>query len=102
MNSRAGWSHCSTATLIVLISLIVWRGNSATLVWTNISGGNWTDATSWDPAGVPGLGDIAKITTSGNYTVTLNQNVSMLGVIVGNQIAGVQNFVVGPGVTLTA
>ena len=90
------------ATFIPLISLIAWTGHSTTLVWTNISGGNWTDAASWNPAGVPGLGDIAKITTSGNYTVTLNQNVSMLGVIVGNQISGVQNFVVGPGVTLSA
>ena len=60
----------SRASLILLVSGLLWNGKSATLVWINPAGGNWSNAADWDPVGVPGAGDIAKITTAGDYTVT--------------------------------
>ena len=86
-------------------ALVVWTGNSATLVWTNVAGGNWSDPAGWDPVGVPGPVDIAKITTSGNYTVIDDLPTTMVGaIIVGNALpaTGVQQFLVPAGVTLTA
>ena len=96
--------YCARAPLIMLLSGLLWTGNPATLVWINPAGGNWSDAANWDPVGVPGPGDIAKITTAGNYTVTDDLPTTMVGaIIVGNALpaTGVQGFLVPAGVTLT-
>ena len=89
---------------MMLFSGLVWTGNSGTLVWTNTAGGNWSNSGNWDPPGVPGPGDIAKITTTGTYTVTDDQNTTVAGIIIGNALplGGVQQFFVPAGVTLTA
>jgi hypothetical protein len=86
----------------MLLSALVWTENAATLVWTNTAGGNWSNPAGWDPAGVPSPTGIAKITTSGNYTVTDDQDTTVAAIIVGSEVSGVQQVLVPAGVTLTA
>jgi hypothetical protein len=45
-------------------------GAAATLVWTNMAGGDWSTAVNWSPNQVPGPMDEAAITNTGTYTVT--------------------------------
>ena len=46
--------------------------HSATITWTNTSGGNWSVAANWSPNQVPTNTDNVLITTPGTYTVTLD------------------------------
>jgi len=69
------------AGLTVLISTS--SGQAKTIAWNNTSGGNWSDNTSWKPKEVPGPSDIAVITKSGNYTVTLDVGASVGELILG-------------------
>ena len=104
MQPRSISGCCFRAPLITLLCALVWTGNATTLIWMNPAGGNWTDSASWDPVGVPGPGDIAEITTAGNYTVTNDLPTTLVGaIIVGNALpaTGVQGFLVSAGVTLT-
>ncbi len=66
------------AVLFVAISL-----HAATITWTNTAGGNWSDATSWSPNQVPGSSDDAVITADGSYTVTLDVNPTVAGLVLG-------------------
>ena len=56
-----------TLLLPALLSLLATgqMAYSATLVWTNTLGGNWSVAANWNPNQVPGSADTAQITTSG-------------------------------------
>lgn len=104
MKPRSRFNCSLRQSLVMLLSSLVWTGNSITLIWTNPSGGNWSDSASWNPVGVPGPGDIAEITTAGNYTVTNDVPATLMGaIIVGNALpaTGVQGFLVQAGVTLT-
>ena len=40
--------------------------------WLNTAGGDWTTAADWSSGMVPGSGDVACITTAGNYTVDIS------------------------------
>jgi hypothetical protein len=46
------------------------------LSWTTATSGNWDDTTKWLPSQVPDTGDNAFITTSGSYTVTVDDTFS--------------------------
>ena len=48
----------------------------ANLTWTTATSGNWDDTTKWLPSGLPDTGDDAFITTSGSYTVTVDDTFS--------------------------
>ena len=72
--------------------------HSATITWTNTSGGNWSVAANWSPNQVPTNTDNVLITTPGTYTVTLdvvnsgigtNANTLTLG---AGGSSGVQSF----------
>jgi hypothetical protein len=39
---------------------------AATYTWTSINSGNWRVPGNWSPNGVPGGGDSAAVTTTGN------------------------------------
>jgi hypothetical protein len=41
---------------------------SATITWTNTSGGNWSVANNWSPNQVPTNADVVLITTPGTCT----------------------------------
>ncbi|HEY4415716.1 MAG TPA: hypothetical protein VGO57_08495 [Verrucomicrobiae bacterium] len=86
------------------------NARAATINWTNAVSGNWSTAANWSPNQVPGTIDIAIITNTGSYTVSLNTSATVAGFILGAS-SGVttqafsmngQNLVLnGPG-TVTA
>jgi hypothetical protein len=76
-------------------------GFAATMMWTNVNGGNWSDAINWSPNQVPGAGDSATIAASGSYIVTVDQDTTVLKFTLGNTNDGLQNLQVAGGVTLT-
>src|ERR1700722_12278339 len=51
--------------------------SAATITWTNLAGGNWSNPSNWDLGTVPGASDTANITLAGTYTVTLDANVTV-------------------------
>lgn len=55
-------------TLLAASSLV----HSATITWTNTSGGNWSATNNWSPHRLPATNDVVLITTPGTYTVTLD------------------------------
>ncbi len=92
-----------TLLLPVLLSLLATGriAYSATIVWTNTLGGNWSVAANWNPNLVPGSADTAQITTSGNYTVTNDQNSTVTSFTVGGS-TGLQTLQVANGTVLTS
>jgi hypothetical protein len=56
---------------------------AATIVWTNLAGGNWNVAANWLPNLVPGSNDVAVITNAGTYTVALNASATIAGFVLG-------------------
>jgi len=46
-------------------------GHTGTLEWANANGGNWGDATNWDPVQVPGQGDESRFRLVASYDVTV-------------------------------
>ena len=67
----SGASGGATATQTV--SNFFFNGAAGvTFHWTNSSGGDWTDAGSWDLGAVPQASDHAIIDALGNYAVTTN------------------------------
>ena len=85
-------------SLCVWVAMVLAHGD--TIVWTNSNGGNWSSATNWSPGRVPGAADTAVITTSGNYTVTMDTNASVSGFILGAADGATQKFLVN-GQTLS-
>ena len=61
--------------------------SSCTDNWTNTAGGNWTTAADWSTGSVPSGFDIACVIASGTYTVMVNNNETVGGVIVGSTLA---------------
>ena len=68
--------------------------HSATVIWTNTSGGSWTVAANWSPNQVPTNTDIVRITTPGTYKITLNTNSTVASLVLGagGGAAGVQTL----------
>ena len=69
--------------VILLLGFQRFAATAATLVWTNLAGGNWNAAANWSPNLVPVAGDSAVITNSGTYAVTLNASPVLAGLTVG-------------------
>ncbi len=71
--------------LVVLLAGLHLGGSvqAAQIVWTNTSGGYWNVAANWSPNQVPGTNDTAWITYNGTYTVTLNTNIALNGLLLG-------------------
>lgn len=70
------------------------------ITWTNSSDGYWNTAGNWSPNRVPTTNDIAMITNSGAYTVTLNADPTIAGLTVGSGNTGAQTLATA-GNTLT-
>ena len=67
-----------------LLSLVLsLAAHAATKTWNNASGGSWTNASNWTPAGAPGNGDTANLTLAGTYTVSLDGNATLAALTVG-------------------
>lgn len=87
-------------TSILIIPLVAALNARADLInWTNTAGGNWNVAANWSPSQVPSTNDTALITNAGNYTVTLNTDPTIAGLILGG-ISGTQTLATS-GNTLT-
>lgn len=81
--------------------LFAWLSSSFsfanTFTWTNTSGGNWSVAANWSPAGgPPGAADTALITNNGTYGVT-NSGVASVSVLTLGGAAGTQTFLQSSG-----
>ncbi len=59
---------------LALATAFAWApgARAATIHWNEPAGGRWHDAVNWLPQAVPGVGDDARITLDGTYTVTLD------------------------------
>jgi len=53
--------------------------------WITSDSGNWQDPANWSGGTVPGDGDVAVISVSGSYTVTLTGDVTIQGIVLGNE-----------------
>ena len=87
---------------IALLLLLVIGNNvadSATITWTNTSGGNWSFAANWSPNQAPGSSDNALIITNGSYTVTLDTSPTVGSLTLGGA-SGTQTLT-NAGNTLT-
>ncbi len=75
----------------------------ATITWAPGNSGNWSNPTNWNPNQVPGPSDVAIITASGDYTVTLDTNTSVGGLVLGaGNISTEQTFLLnGKSFSLT-
>jgi hypothetical protein len=80
MNTRGIISLAATALIIAVAAT---SAHAANIVWTNTAGGNWSDTNSWDPNQMPGSGDVAVITNDGTYSVTLDVNPTIDGLVLG-------------------
>src|SRR5262245_33375625 len=72
-------NRCPLGTILIsffALTLAVPAG-AANIVWKAAVSGNWSTASNWNPAQVPGPSDVALITLSGTYTVTISSNVSV-------------------------
>ncbi len=69
------------ALLLTLTAVV--ESQADLLTWTNTSNGNWNVPLNWSPHQVPSTNDIAVITNAGTYTVTLNVNPTLAGLVIG-------------------
>jgi len=64
--------------LLTLLSMTLSTPASATnIAWKTAVNGSWHTASNWLPAQVPGPSDVAIISLTGNYTVSINSNASV-------------------------
>jgi hypothetical protein len=82
-----------------LIMIAAIASHADVIHWTNTSGGNWSVAANWNPNQVPSTNDTALITNAGSYTVTLNVDPTVAGLLLGGS-SGPQTLAVA-GRTLT-
>ncbi len=68
---------------LLLALLVPAAARAATISWNNASGGNWTTASNWSPAVVPGAGDDVLITLAGTYSVTSASTVTVQSITIG-------------------
>jgi hypothetical protein len=68
---------------LILPLLTACVAHAEILNWTNLSGGNWNTPANWSPNQVPSAEDTAVITNAGVYTVTLNANPTLAGLVLG-------------------
>ncbi len=75
----------------------VLSSQAATIIWTNIGGGNWNNVLNWSPNFVPSMEDDAFITNSGIYDVSIDTNITVNSLILGGS-SGTQTLHTGTSV----
>ena len=83
VKARNTKSHVLRTVPAAALFVVTFSAQAAVMNWTNTSGGNWNVAANWLPNQVPSTNDIAVITNAGIYTVTLNVNPTIAGLILG-------------------
>ncbi|MEJ0091452.1 MAG: hypothetical protein WDM80_17115, partial [Limisphaerales bacterium] len=74
---------------------------AATIVWTNTTSGSFGIAANWSPNAVPGSVDVAIITNTGTYKVTLATGTTLAGLQLGSTNGADTNTLDTSGQTLT-
>jgi hypothetical protein len=77
---RSGWNLVFVMAAWLLCALSV---RATAIVWTNLSGGNWSAATNWSPNLVPSTNDDVFITNGGTYDVSLDISPTINSLTVG-------------------
>lgn len=72
-----------------------------TITWASGTSGNWSNPNNWNPSEVPGPSDTAIINATGVYTVTLDTNTSVSGLVVGADIVNGEQTLLLYGKTLS-
>jgi hypothetical protein len=72
----------------------------AAISWKKAASGNWTTASDWNPARVPGAGDDATISVAGAYTVSLTSAITVHSITIGD--GGALLSIDAPATTVTA
>jgi fibronectin-binding autotransporter adhesin len=83
-----------------LLTVLAMTAGAATKDWNNASGGSWTNAANWTPAGVPANGDIVNLTQAGSYGISLDVNATLAALNVGG--AGAAVVLTNAGRTINA
>jgi len=73
------------------LSLVARQSASASVTWINAAGGNWSTGSNWSTGVAPTTTDVVAIDLTGTYTVTLDVNATIAGLIVGGA-SGVQTL----------
>jgi uncharacterized repeat protein (TIGR01451 family) len=81
--------------LVVVVCLFA-NGAFAQINYASVASGNWNDANTWSPVGVPGAGD--DVTITNGYTVTVTGNETADSVTLDN--AGSNTLILAAGATL--
>ncbi len=92
-------SQSRILTGFMLVHLLLWPCAAATVVWTNTSGGLWSNPINWSPNQAPGAADDAVVTNSGTYRITLDTNATVASFILGGD--GGQQTLTNSSKTLT-
>jgi hypothetical protein len=82
---RTNWLLLRIAAIATCGMVVLFAGaaHSATISWTNTSGGFWGTPNNWDAHVVPGGSDTAVITANGTYTVTVDTAVAVAALTLG-------------------
>ena len=90
MNDPKIRSHCLLMALVLTAALLApVSTHAANITWTNSVSGNWSATNNWSPNQVPGSSDTAVITNRrSTYTVTLNVNAAVAGLVLGAASGG--------------
>src|SRR6185369_4900153 len=99
MKTIINWGLRIFVALALSAGLCSTRAN--TIVWGGSNSGNWGTKSNWNPNHVPGASDTAVITNSGNYTVTLDVNADLAGLVLGTTSIGSTQTLAFNGQTLT-
>ena len=91
---RSGWGIALGMAMWLLSTL---SSHATAIVWTNLSSGNWSEATNWSPNLVPSTNDDALITNGGTYDVSLDSSATINSLTVGGS-NGVQTLHTGVSV----
>lgn len=106
----AGFIFWSLTLLALLFASSPTRGRADTLAWSGASGSDlfWSTAGNWNPAGVPGEGDLAFFNDAGAASASgeayINNVVSAshtVGSLIYGNTNGFHNTLLSPGVVLT-
>ena len=74
-----------TTILLVAALLAAMSSRAVVITWTNTGNGNWSVPAHWNPNQVPSTNDTAVITNAGTYTVTLNLDPTIAGLVLGGE-----------------
>ena len=77
--------HVMTAGISDTAAVTVAPVGGSVIEWIASAGGNWQNGANWSGGIAPAAGDIAVIGAAGTYTVTLNGDVTVEALVLGNE-----------------